>query len=258
MTVQSKVDVLLKEERQERILTLIEERGKVLACDLSALLEVSEDTIRRDLNELAALERVVRVHGGALRRSPASVSWSARRSQSAAAKSAIGEVAATLVRDGQVILMGGGTTVLRAAESFPLSLKATVITISPPVAVALAQHPGVEVIMIGGTMLKDSLVNLGAVTMEAVKNVRADLCLMGLCAVHPESGIRVEHLEESHVVRALMDASAETAGLVAAEKLNTGATYRVAPVKDLTYLVTDASAQVTGDYAAMGITVMHA
>lgn len=252
------MNVLLKEERQQKILDLVEERGKVLACDLSDLLVVSEDTIRRDLNELAALERLVRVHGGALRRSPASVSWSARRWQSAAAKSAIGEVAATLVRDGQVILMGGGTTVLRAAESFPLSLRATVITNSPPVAVALAQHPGVEVVMIGGTMLKDSLVNLGAEAIESIRNVRADLCMIGLCAVHPETGIRVEHLEEAHIVRALMDSSAETAGLVAAEKLNTGATYRVAPVSEMTYLVTDASPEVSREYAALGLTVMHA
>ena len=152
---------MLTAERRQQILETLRRDGKVLASELSAVLNVSEDTIRRDLRELAEAGLLQRVHGGALPRSPAAASFAIRQSQAPSAKAAIANAAAQLVRNGQVIILDGGTTTLQVAQRLPLDLRATIVTNSPPIAVALAEHPAVEVIVIGGRLLQDSLVTIG-------------------------------------------------------------------------------------------------
>src|SRR4029453_15208402 len=102
---------------------------------------VSEDTIRRDLRELAEADLLQRVHGGALPHSPAVASFAVRQGQAPAAKQAIARAAAQLVRDGQVIILDGGTTTLQVAQLLPVDLRATVVTNSPPIAIARPEHP---------------------------------------------------------------------------------------------------------------------
>src|SRR6185503_630711 len=128
---------MLTAERRQQILEALRRDGKVLATELSAALNVSEDTIRRDLRELAEAGLLQRVHGGALPRSPASASYIARQSQAPSAKAAIARAAVQLLRSGQVIVLDGGTTTLQIAQQLPIDLRATIITNSPPIAVAL-------------------------------------------------------------------------------------------------------------------------
>jgi DeoR/GlpR family transcriptional regulator of sugar metabolism len=251
---------MLTAERRQFILATLRRDGKVLASELSGALGVSEDTIRRDLRELAEAGMLQRVHGGALPRSPASASFTARQSQAPAAKEAIAGAAAQLVRSGQVIILDGGTTTLQVAQRLPVDLRATVITNSPPIAVALAEHPLVEVVVIGGCLYKHSLVAIGAAAVEALRAIRADVCMLGVCSLHPQSGISVPDLEESYVKRAMIAGAAEVVALASAEKLGTAATYTVGPIGDLTHIVTERS--VPGDllspYRDQGITVICA
>ena len=142
---------MLTEERRRRILEMLHQDGKVLASQLTEVFDVSEDTIRRDLNELAASGQIQRVHGGALPPTPAGGSYAARQHQQPQAKAEIAQAAMQLIRDHQVILLDGGTTPLQVAQRLPRTLQATVITHSPPIATALAEHPTVEVIVVGGS-----------------------------------------------------------------------------------------------------------
>src|SRR6478672_10923004 len=103
-------DSMLAAERRQHILSTLRHDGKVLATELSVALHVSEDTIRRDLRELAEAGLLQRVHGGALPSSPASASYAARQQQAPSAKAAIARAAVRLLRNGQVILLDGGTT----------------------------------------------------------------------------------------------------------------------------------------------------
>ncbi len=96
-----------------------------------------------------------------------------------------------------MILLDGGTTTLQVAQQLAPDLRATVITNSPPIAVALASHPHVEVIVVGGRLYKHSLVTLGAATIEALRAIRADICMLGVCSLHPQDGISVPDLEEA-------------------------------------------------------------
>jgi len=253
-------DAMLTAERRRSIMQILQRDGKVLASELSKALQVSEDTIRRDLNELATAGELQRVHGGALPRSPVTASFTERQQQAPGAKAAIAQAAIGLIRRDQVILLGGGTTLLQVAQQLPPDLRATVITHSPPVALALAVYPEIEVIVIGGKLYKHELVTVGASTVEAYRNIRADLCLLGIGSLHPEVGISTFDLEEAYVKRAMIASAAEVVALTSAEKIGTAAPYIVGPLSDLTHLVTERSVpnEVLAPYRALGITIVRA
>jgi DeoR/GlpR family transcriptional regulator of sugar metabolism len=230
---------MLTEERRQMILERLARDGKVVVADLSSSLVVSLDTIRRDLQELAEAGLVRRVHGGALPSAVGARPYSVRREQAPAAKAAIANATTQLLRNGQVILLDAGTTTLEVARHLPAELRATVITNSPPIAVALAEHPSVEVTMLGGTLDKDSLALVGAGTVGALRSIRADVLILGVCSLHPEIGITVLDLEESHVKRAMIANAAEVIAVSSADKLGSAGPYVIGSLGELTHLVTD-------------------
>ena len=251
---------MLTAERRRSIIQTLQRDGKVLASELSKNLQVSEDTIRRDLRELAASGQLQRVHGGALPRSPASPSFTARQQQAAEAKAAIAQAAIQLIRQDQVIILDGGTTPLQVAQHLPYDFRATVITHSPPIALALAELPEIEVIIIGGKLYKHGLLAVGSATVEAFQHIRADLCFLGIGSLHADVGISTLDLEEAYVKRAMIASAAEVVALTSAEKLGTAAPYIVGPLSDLTHLVTERSVsnEALAPYRALGITVVRA
>ncbi len=249
---------LLTEERRERILGALRREGKVTAADLSRALGVSDDTIRRDLDALAEAGLLRRVYGGALRRAPTNEDYAARQAEGAAAKEAVARATAALIRSGQVVILDGGTTTLAVARHLPRDLEATVVTTSPPVAVALADHPGVEVITIGGRLYRYAMVNVGASTVEALRAIRADVCVLGVLALHPEVGLSVLDHEEASAKRAMMDVSANVVAPALVSKLGTVAPFVVGPASALTHLVTEAEApnELLDPYRTLGLTIV--
>jgi DeoR/GlpR family transcriptional regulator of sugar metabolism len=249
---------MLTEERRQVILELLRSDGKVVAAELSASLAVSPDTVRRDLRELAEAGLLRRVHGGALPAAVGARPYAVRREQAPAAKAAIARATGRLLRHGQVILLDSGTTTLEVARHLPPELEATVITNSPPIAVALAEHPTVEVNVLGGMLEKDAQALVGAATVEALRSVRADVLILGLCSLHPEIGITVLDLEESYVKRQMIANAAEVVAVSSADKLGSAAPYVVAPIDELTHLVTErsASAEQLAQYRALGVEVV--
>jgi DeoR/GlpR family transcriptional regulator of sugar metabolism len=233
---------MLTEERRQVILDRLRRDGKVVAGELTSSLGVSPDTVRRDLRELADAGLVRRVHGGALPAAAGARPYAERLEQSPEAKTAIARATSRLLRRGQVIVLDSGTTTLEVARQLPPELEATVITNSPPIAVALADHPKVDVAVVGGTLAKDAQALVGASTVEALQAVRADVLVLGVCSVHPEVGITVLELEESYVKRAMIANAAEVVAVSSAEKLGSAGSFVIAPLEELTYLVTEESA----------------
>ena len=247
-------------ERRRLILDRLRAEGKVLAAELSIEFGVSADTIRRDLDELAREGRLQRVHGGALPPPVVVGGYEVRRRRDTAAKAEIARAAAGLAASGQVIILDGGTTALEVARNLAPELRAMVVTTSPPVAVALAEHPSLEVTLVGGSLDKGALVTVGAAAVEALRGVRADLCYLGVCGLHPEVGITTTDLEERHAKRAMIDASARVVALANADKLGTAGPYVVAPLTELTHLVTERTAPpaTLAPYRALGVEVVRA
>lgn len=158
-----------------------------------------------------------------------------------------------------MIFLDGGTTTLQVARSLSQELKATVITNSPPIAVELAEHPFVEVIVIGGKLHKEALVTEGVTAVETIQTVRADVYMMGVFGLHPDVGISVPNLDEAQVKRAMIANAAEVVALISSEKLGTAGPYVVGPLSALTHLVTDrtTSDNTLAPYRAAGITIVH-
>ncbi len=249
---------MLTAERRRTILTKLERDGKVVASELVADLGVSEDTVRRDLRELAAGGHVLRVHGGALPPANAGASFVERLHVSPQAKAALADAALPLLEGANVLLLDGGTTALELARRLPPERECTVLTNSPPVASALAEHPRAQVVLIGGRLLKDAQVTVGAAAVDALRQVRADACVLGICSLHPELGVTANDHDEAHVKRAMVAASAEVIALATADKLRTASPWVVAPLADVTHLVTDAGEDLTSAYAAAGVSVVRA
>src|SRR6201993_2392754 len=143
---------MLTDERRHRILEHLQVRGRVLASDLVAEFGVSPDTVRRDLRDLDEAGMLRRVHGGALPRRGDTDPLPLRARRAPEAKASIARRAAQIVHDGQVVMLDGGTTTLEVARALPDPLSATVVTNSLPIALALADRPRVEVVVIGGSL----------------------------------------------------------------------------------------------------------
>jgi len=251
---------VLTDERRTVILDRLRTHGRVLATDLSTELDVSSDTIRRDLRELDGQGLLRRVHGGALPRHGDASSFAARSRRAPEAKASIARRAAACVNDGQVVVLDGGTTTLELARALRDDLRASVITTSPPIAVALADHPGLDVTVIGGTLRADSLVTVGASAVEALRIIRADIVFLGVCGLHPEIGVTTNDLEERHVKAAMLEGAAEVVALADHDKLGTAMPVIVAPLSAVTHLVTDADVEdaALAPYRALGIEVLRA
>jgi len=251
---------MLTDERRALILDRLGTQGRVLAADLSAELAVSADTIRRDLRELDDAGLLRRVHGGALPRHGDASPFAARARRAPEAKASIARRAAECVHDGQVVVLDGGTTTLELARALRADLSASIITTSPPIALALADHPGLEVTVVGGTLRPSALVTVGAAAVEALRLIRADLVFLGVCGLHPEIGVTTEDLEERHVKAAMIEGAAEVVALADHDKLGTAMPIVVAPLSAVTQLVTDAAADdaALAPYRALGIEVLLA
>src|SRR3984957_20335282 len=180
---------MLTQQRKGHILAVLRRDGQVVAKALSAELSLSEDTIRRDLRELAQEGLLQRVHGGALPASPAVADFAGRELLHHDGKVAIGIAAAAMIQPGQVVILDGGTTAREIARHLPLALKATIVTHSPTIAMELIHHPSIEVILIGGRLFKHSVVSVGAAAMEAIDQIHADTFFMGVTGIHPQTGL---------------------------------------------------------------------
>lgn len=250
---------MLNAERRGKILEALGRDQRVLASELARDFGVSEDTIRRDLRELASEGLLRRVYGGAVPRSPASPTYARRKAESGTAKSAIARATARLFKDGQVVFLDAGTTAAEVAAHLPPDLKLTVVTNSLPVASALSDHPGSRVVMLGGVLLKETLATVGAEAVDGFRRVRADVCVLGVASVHPEVGVGVFYHEDAEVKRAMVAAAEEVVAVAASDKLGTSAPFLVGPFSIVDRLVTDAAVpdDTIRAYADAGVEVIR-
>ncbi len=258
--MQRKSPKLLTSQRKESILRRLKVDGQVVAKTLSEELALSEDTIRRDLRELAAAGLLQRVHGGALPASPAMADFAGRLQVAPASKSAVGRAAAAMVRPGQIVFLDGGTTAVQLARHLSRDLEATIVTHSPSVAVELVDHPGITIELIGGRLFKHSVVTVGAAAIEAIGRIRPDLYFMGVTGVHAEHGLTTGDREEAAVKRALCHLAAETIVLASSEKLGALSPYLVVPLDEVDMIVTEGKVAeaLRSRLADLGVTIAQA
>ena len=234
---------MLAAQRREYLLETLRRDGKIIAKDVAADLGLSEDSVRRDLRELAAEGLCQRVYGGALPVSPAMADYAGRAAVSVPGKQQVAAAAASLVRPGSTVIFDGGTTALALARSLPSHLACTVITHSPTVAAALVEHPSAEVFILGGKLFKHSAVACGAAAVEAARQVTAEMFFMGVTGVHPDAGLTTGDADEAAMKRTLAGRAAETYVLASSEKIGAASPYQVIPLGRVSAIITDAPAE---------------
>ncbi|WP_424974995.1 DeoR/GlpR family DNA-binding transcription regulator [Dinoroseobacter sp. S124A] len=233
---------MLSHERKTHLLSLLASQGRLVARDVSRDLGVSEDTIRRDLRELAKEGRLKRVHGGAVPVAPANAPFPRRIGLATPEKIEIGRHAAAMVEPGHVVFIDGGTTALQLARHLPHALNATVITHSPNVVMELLNHTHLEVEIVGGRLLRHSIVTSGAATIEWLDRYRPDLCFIGATGLHPDEGITTGDSEDAAVKRAVIARSGAAVILGSSEKFGTVAACEIARWAEIDGLVVSGEA----------------
>ncbi|MDZ7897256.1 MAG: DeoR/GlpR family DNA-binding transcription regulator [Arcicella sp.] len=229
---------MLKEERQQVILEKLGTDKKVTLVDLGQILSVSYDSVRRDIIELEDKGLLKKVHGGAIANSYLSMKPSRGLGIVNTEFVTIAKKALRLIENNKIILMDGGTTNFYIAEQIPKNLEVTVITNNPHLAMALGEHPKVEVILLGGSFYKRYQITLGSKTIQDLEYIHADLYFMGINSISIESGLAIRHYEESILKQKMMEISRKTVTCVLEEKINRKENYKVCNFTDLDYLIT--------------------
>lgn len=244
--------------REVRILDALGAHGTVQVAELARDLDVSEVTIRKDLNALERRQLLRRTRGGAV--PPARGDEGAfrdRLQRSAAAKRAIAAEAASLVADGDVIALDTSSTAHYLALELLHRQGLVVITQSLPTATVLLERSDARVIMPGGTLRRESSGLVGPITDALVGRGRVDRAFVGVVGLSPERGLLELATDEALSKQALVMASDEVHGLFDSSKISGFALHSFAGAEKVTSLITDADASddFVEQWGAVGVPV---
>ncbi|MGB8192582.1 MAG: DeoR/GlpR family DNA-binding transcription regulator [Chitinophagaceae bacterium] len=230
---------MLKKERQAFILHQVNLHNKVLSSTLSQEINVSEDTIRRDLQELADEGKVIKVHGGALSHSFNQIYYPSNNVYSHTHKKTIAQKAASLIRDNMFVLTGGGTTIIELARALSPSLRATFISGSIPAVLEYMHHPNIDVILIGDKVSKNSKITVGGEAIARIRQIKADLCFLGINAIDLDHGITDNDWDVVQIKKAMLESSKQVICLTIAEKINSIQPIQVCGIDKIDTLITE-------------------
>ena len=248
---------MLKKERQAFIIHQVNLHNKILCSDLSQEINVSEDTIRRDLNELADMKKIIKVHGGALSKSFYN-SFQHKDIYLLEHKKIIAQKAVSIIKDGMFVLTTGGTTIIELARALPEGLHATFFTGSLPAAFEYMHHPNIEVIIIGDRLSKSSQITVGGGAISKIREIKADVSFLGVNAIDIEYGITDSEWDIVQLKQAMIESSAKVVVLTISEKVNTARRLKVCNIKDIDVLITELRPDdpMLRPYAGAGIEIM--
>jgi DeoR family transcriptional regulator of aga operon len=227
-------------DRQIQIQQLISRQQRISIAEICERFSISEATARRDLEALALVGKIQRVHGGgiAMNQAPAEMPMLVRQGEQAEEKMRIGQVAAGLVPDGGTVFLGSGTTVLEVARNLRSRQNLTIITNSLSVVNVFAGLENISLICLGGILRDSELSFIGHLTEQALAEVRADQVIMGTRAISLEQGLTNDYLPETMTDRAILKAGRQVIVVVDHTKFGRVATARLAPIESIHTLVT--------------------
>lgn len=246
-------------ERQALIYAQLQRHGRVLAQELAQTFDVSEDTVRRDLREMAARGECERVYGGALLASGKTVPLKTRMTEMPDRKAVLGRMAASLLQEGMTVFIDAGSTNLAIAKHLTTELKLTAITNTPAIAAELAGHADIELILIGGRVDPAVGAAIDTTAIRQLEQIRPDLCIVGVCGL-TLNGLCADIYEDAAFKRLACEASAKTLAAITSEKLGTPAAFHVAPLSSTLTLVLerDADHDMIGTLSKTGVNIYQA
>ncbi|WP_341729765.1 DeoR/GlpR family DNA-binding transcription regulator [Brooklawnia sp.] len=249
-------------ERQAVIASRTRSDGRVDVASLAQELDVTAETIRRDLTALERRGILRRVHGGAVavERVAIEQSFQERESANAEAKKSIARAALAQIGDASSIVIDGGTTTALLAAMLPTDRELTVITHALPVATLVAMRPNINLHLVGGNVRGRTLVSVGPWAINSLASIRADIAVMGTNGLTLEFGMTTPDISEAEVKRALARAARRLIVLADHTKIGRDELITVVPLEAIDTLVTDAAVdpELAADLASTGLTVVYA
>lgn len=228
-----------KTDRQNYIIHQVNIHNKVLMNDLSEQLQVSNDTIRRDLQELSDNGKLIKVHGGAVSLSFHQGFQTGKNVYAYTQKKIIVKKAISLIKDGMFVLTGGGTTLIEMAKELPPELNATFISGSLPVLMEYSNHPLINVISIGDKISKPSKISVGSEAILKIRELRVDLCIMGINAINLTDGVSDNDWDIVQLKKAMAESSSKLVCLTISEKINTRQPIPIYGLNKIDVLITE-------------------
>lgn len=230
---------MLSAQRKDHLREILHRDGRVVAKHVAVDLGVSEDSIRRDLRELADAGEMVRVYGGALPVAPADRPVDERATLATESKERVARRAVELIARASTIVLDAGTTTLAMARMLPHGADLTVITPSPAIALAVAEQSDARIVMIGGELARYSMVAGGPLAMEAVQHLAADLFFLGVTGIDADRGLTTGHLDDAVTKRAIAARCAKTFVLGSEEKIGAISPFPVLDLEAVSGIVID-------------------
>ncbi|WP_339709698.1 DeoR/GlpR family DNA-binding transcription regulator [uncultured Kriegella sp.] len=230
---------MLKEERHQTILSEVELHNRILLTDIAEALDVSIDTVRRDVKELDSDNKLRKVHGGAISLGFRSNSTRNDNIYKLDQKIKIAEKALALLKDGGVIFLDGGTTCLELARLIPANLDLTCFTHSLPVAMELLTKSNITVILVGGQVSRESQISIGANAIHNLSEIKVDYSFIGTGYVDSYYGLTEFDWDIVQVKKAIIKSSKKSVLLSISEKLNSQHRYKTCDINAINTMITE-------------------
>ena len=232
---------LKKQQRHQIILNEVHVHNRVLLADLSGVLKVSMDTVRRDIKELDELNELKKVHGGAVSNGFNIYTDRKREVYELGNKTIIAKKGISLLKRGDVVLITGGSTNLELAKLLPQKLNLTFFTPSLPMAIELLNNISEDnkVIFIGGELSKSSQLATGGSSINILSEIKADICFLGTGYLDPIEGVTAIDWEIAQLKKAMIKASKRLVSLTISQKLNTSNRYQICDINRIDTLITE-------------------
>lgn len=247
-------------ERQAFIHAQLQKQGRVSAQELAINFDVSEDTVRRDLREMAARGECERVYGGALLLNGKTVPLKTRLDEIPDRKAALARATSSLLRDGMTIFLDAGSTNLAIARNIHPGLQLTVVTNTPAIAAELVGRDHIDLILLGGRVDRNVGATFDITAIRQLESIRPDLCIVGVCGVTMDGGLCADIYEDAVFKRLASQASAQTLAAITSEKLVSGAPFHVHSLAPPLTLVLEENAdtEILDRLKHIGVTVHQA
>jgi DeoR/GlpR family transcriptional regulator of sugar metabolism len=230
---------MAKEERYELILKMLDTDGKVGYDDLAVKLDVSSDTVRRDIDQLNKMGLLSKIRRGAAIRSKLPFAFQDRTQEFIEGKNIIALKTQQMIKSGQTVFMDGGTTNCAVATHFSDNIDLRVVTNNLALLPILARFPKIEIIVLGGVYFRELEINAGQLTCDNAAQYVPDIYLMGACGVDSRMGITASLREDGEVKQAMRRSARKTVVLSDQQKLGIVEFFKVADISEVDTLVTD-------------------
>lgn len=230
---------MTKKERQNYILECVKKNGRITTNELVSKFECTEDTIRKDFQEMSARGLVQRFHGGVQQTTKGVLLYEERSSSQTAVKEILARATVPYLLDKHVLYIDGGSTNQKIVEALPHDFTATIVTNAIPIAAKLCEFPNVEAIMLGGSLNKAIRNTEGSLPISQLSLLNFDCYVIGVSSISLTNGITYPLLSEAQLKQDALSRSREIITAIAKEKLNTIAGFHAADITAITRMITD-------------------